>query len=82
MKETSAAGNDQLEGGTGNDVLNGGRGSDLYLFNLGDGQDVINDDNSYANIYGGVDVLRFGAGILATDISVMRCPHSINRGHQ
>ncbi|AOE85918.1 hypothetical protein THL1_3370 [Pseudomonas sp. TCU-HL1] len=68
---TSGAGNDRLEGGTGNDVLNGGRGSDLYLFNLGDGQDVINDDNA-SYIYGGVDVLRFGAGILASDIAVSR----------
>ncbi|MCI0998327.1 calcium-binding protein, partial [Pseudomonas corrugata] len=56
---TAGAGADQLEGGTGNDTLNGGQGSDLYLFNLGDGRDVINDDNlSY--MYGGVDVLRFG----------------------
>ncbi|WP_277576007.1 beta strand repeat-containing protein [Pseudomonas chlororaphis] len=66
---TAGSGADRLEGGTGNDVLNGGRGSDLYLFNLGDGQDVINDDNS---IYSGVDVLRFGAGILAADITASR----------
>ncbi|MCI0998387.1 hypothetical protein HWD95_31285, partial [Pseudomonas corrugata] len=58
---TAGVGDDQLEGGVGNDTLNGGQGSDLYLFSLGDGRDVINDDNlSY--MYGGVDVLRFGTG--------------------
>uniref|UniRef100_UPI000AA834BF calcium-binding protein n=1 Tax=Pseudomonas mediterranea TaxID=183795 RepID=UPI000AA834BF len=59
---TAGSGDDQLEGGTGNDTLNGGAGSDTYVFNLGDGRDVINDDNiSY--YYGGVDILRFGVGI-------------------
>ncbi len=32
---------DMLNGGTGNDHLYGGRGADLYVFNLGDGQDII-----------------------------------------
>ena len=30
-----------LTGGTGNDTLDGGGGSDTYIFNRGDGQDVI-----------------------------------------
>ncbi|GLO53631.1 hypothetical protein PPUN110474_50320 [Pseudomonas putida] len=77
---TAGAGNDRLEGGTGNDVLNGGRGSDLYLFNLGDGQDVINDDNvSY--IYGGVDVLHFGLGINPDDITVSRLGNNVILSH-
>ncbi|WP_277588252.1 calcium-binding protein [Pseudomonas chlororaphis] len=75
---TAGSGADRLEGGTGNDVLNGGRGSDLYLFNLGDGQDVINDDNS---IYSGVDVLRFGAGILAADITASRSGINLMLSH-
>jgi Ca2+-binding RTX toxin-like protein len=77
---TAGSGDDLLEGGTGNDVLNGGQGSDLYLFNLGDGQDVINDDNiSY--YYGGVDVLRFGTGIQAADISASRSGTSLVLSH-
>ncbi|WP_447977250.1 calcium-binding protein [Candidatus Nitrospira bockiana] len=37
-------GNDTLKGSSGNDALNGGAGDDLYLFNLGDGVDVIYDN--------------------------------------
>jgi Ca2+-binding RTX toxin-like protein len=37
-------GYDSLNGGTGNDTLNGGAGNDSYIWNLGDGDDVINDD--------------------------------------
>lgn len=36
-------GNDVLIGGKGNDKLNGGMGNDTYIFNLGDGQDTIQD---------------------------------------
>ncbi|KJZ37687.1 calcium-binding protein, partial [Pseudomonas fluorescens] len=75
---TTGAGNDQLEGGTGNDILNGGAGSDTYLFNLGDGQDVINDSSNYS---GGIDVLKFGAGILASDIAVSRAGNNLVLNH-
>lgn len=36
-------GDDVLIGGKGNDKLNGGMGNDTYIFNLGDGQDTIQD---------------------------------------
>ncbi|MBQ4058616.1 MAG: hypothetical protein IJD40_06775, partial [Lachnospiraceae bacterium] len=39
-------GNDVLTGGTGNDTISGGYGSDTYIFNLGDGEDVINNYDS------------------------------------
>lgn len=39
-------GMDILEGGAGDDELNGGGGSDMYVFNLGDGKDTIQDDGS------------------------------------
>ncbi|WP_306823161.1 calcium-binding protein, partial [Pseudomonas sp. UMAB-40] len=58
-----------LAGGTGNDTLTGGYGADTYLFNLGDGQDTITD-NDPTTI--GKDTLRFGAGILASDIHARR----------
>ncbi|WP_270504047.1 calcium-binding protein [Kluyvera ascorbata] len=61
-------GNDVLAGGTGNDVLDGGLGEDTYLFNLGDGQDVI-DDSSYNPE---TDTLRFGEGLRMEDAVVQR----------
>ena len=36
-------GDDVLTGGKGNDILYGERGSDTYVFNRGDGQDIISD---------------------------------------
>lgn len=62
-------GNDILHGGAGNDVLEGGFGSDTYLFNAGDGQDIIYE--RYTNS-SDVDVLRFGEGIRPEDIRLSR----------
>ncbi len=36
--------NDTIDGGTGDDVLSGGDGSDTYVFEIGDGQDIVDDD--------------------------------------
>ena len=50
--------------GRGDDTIYGGANSDTYVFNLGDGNDTIQD-------YGtGTDVLRFGPGIKPSDIFV------------
>ena len=57
------AGEDVLAGGAGADALTGGSGADRYLFNRGDGADVIEDDGSDS-------VVAFGAGIVAQDLSV------------
>ena len=50
---------DTLEGGLGNDTLNGGDGSDTYIFNRGDGQDII-EDNGFRDtdrvVIGGYDI--------------------------
>jgi len=40
------AANDTLTGGTGDDTLTGGAGNDVYVFNPGDGNDVITDFNT------------------------------------
>ena len=40
------AGDDSLWGGAGNDTLTGGDGSDIFIYNSGDGNDVITDFNS------------------------------------
>ncbi|MDN3224388.1 calcium-binding protein, partial [Pseudomonas nunensis] len=58
-----------LAGGSGNDTLTGGYFADTYLFNLGDGQDAITDYDG-GNL--ATDTLRFGAGILASDIQVQK----------
>jgi VCBS repeat-containing protein len=51
-----------FDGGIGNDTMLGGMQNDTYRFNLGDGQDVIAD-------FGGQDVISFGTGITADDLS-------------
>ncbi len=61
--------NDQLAGGAGNDTLKGYTGSDTYMFNAGDGQDIITEGYSDK---GDVDTLRFGEGVLATDVVMQR----------
>ncbi|RVU35463.1 hypothetical protein EOE67_13890 [Rheinheimera riviphila] len=55
-------------GGTGNDRMEGAHGADTYVYNLGDGNDVIVDKSSYTT----VDKLVFGAGITAANISLQR----------
>jgi Ca2+-binding RTX toxin-like protein len=54
-------GGDTLIGGKDDDILNGGGGDDLYIFNRGDGQDVITDNNGFNRIL-------FGEGITANNI--------------
>ncbi|MGL5838519.1 MAG: calcium-binding protein, partial [Sphingorhabdus sp.] len=53
-------------GGTGDDELAGGLGDTVYLFNRGDGRDIIRESSSSASI----DTLRFGAGIVAANVVV------------
>ena len=62
-------GNDTLFGGSGNDVLAGADGADTYIFNLGDGQDIINnyDPANWMN-----DRLVFGEGINPEDMEIKR----------
>jgi Ca2+-binding RTX toxin-like protein len=57
---------DVIEGGAGNDALRGGAGSDLYLFDTGDGHDLITE----AGKPGEIDVIQLGGGpdVLTTDV--------------
>ena len=64
------SGDDWLTGGAGNDILAGGEGSDTYVFNAGDGQDVI-VDQGYAD-QRDTNILRFGEGVLAENMVVRR----------
>jgi len=60
-----ASGDDTLTGGTGNDLLDGGAGGDRYLFNAGDGVDVIADSGTQ-----GTDTLVFGEGITPDSLTL------------
>ena len=50
----------RLQGDTGDDILIGGAGRDTYIFNRGDGRDTSDNTN----------ILRFGAGISASDVTL------------
>lgn len=60
-------GNDILIGGRGNDRLDGGYGSDRYLFNRGDGQDLI---HAWHHDSRTLDTIDFGAGIAPADVEL------------
>lgn len=70
-------GNDTLIGGTGNDSLRGGAGNDTYIFNLGDGQDTISDNDATV---GNLDTIRLGAGIAVSDIIFKRSGNDLVLG--
>jgi Ca2+-binding RTX toxin-like protein len=62
---------DLIVGAGGDDLLKGGNGSDTYLFDLGDGADIILDHN--VNLFtGNDDVIQFGAEISSGDIVLGR----------
>ncbi|MNZ13767.1 Bifunctional hemolysin/adenylate cyclase precursor [compost metagenome] len=56
-------GDDILVGGTGDDTLVGGEGRDIFIYNKGDGEDTIVEDNG-----GKPNILSFGAGFTDKDI--------------
>ena len=55
---------DVVRGRKGDDVLRGGKGDDVYLWNLGDGNDTIDDVH-------GKSTLKFGAGISRKNLKVV-----------
>ena len=64
----SKSGNDYFYGGKGNDRISGGKGSDTYIFNLGDGQDIIEESANEND----KNIISFGSGILKEDIILKR----------
>lgn len=60
-------GNDTLIGGVGDDSLSGGYGQDVYLYALGDGNDVVNTYSYYNG-----DILRFDSTVSAGSVGVAR----------
>ncbi len=69
---------DYLEGGRGNDILRGGRDGDIYVFNAGDGDDRISDDNDHPtdDPVSKYDLLQFGEGIALEDLQLRRAGES------
>lgn len=61
--------NNTFIGGSGNDTLQGGTGADTYIFNRGDGQDVIDENSPNSNA---IDKIKFGANITQNDIEIVR----------
>ncbi|WP_422365617.1 calcium-binding protein [Pelagibius sp.] len=62
---------DVLDGGAGDDTLIGGEESDLYVFKLGYGKDVIEDNNDNILIEH-TDVVLFGEGIEKDNVTLQR----------
>jgi len=63
---TATGGNSTLAGGFGNDILSGAGGNNTYLYEAGDGHDVIYDTSSAAQ----KGTLRFGSGISADQLQL------------
>jgi len=59
---------DRIKGGAGNDVMVGGAERDTYMFERGDGLDTVDD----AAEDGIGNVLRFGAGIMPSELAFAR----------
>jgi Ca2+-binding RTX toxin-like protein len=58
-------GDNTFIGGTGDDTLKGGTGNDSYIFNLGEGKDIIIEA-------GGLETLICGTGITAQNLSFVK----------
>ena len=61
---------DTIIGGIGNDVLYGYNGNDAYIFNLGDGQDTINDSRD-------TDLIQFDEGITINNLTYARSGNNL-----
>ena len=62
---------DTIDAGAGDDLLVGSEGEDIYQYNLGDGNDII-EDRAYNILSGSLDVLEFGSGITTADVQISR----------
>lgn len=66
------SGNNTFEGKGGDDrLVDNQGGNDTYIYNLGDGNDTIND-------VGGIDTIKFGAGIALENLAFMQTSDNLN----
>ena len=73
------ADNNVLEGGAGNDTIIGSFFRDTYRFNVGDGRDTIQENQTIGATP--IDVLVFGSGIAPADISFLRSGNDMVFSH-
>lgn len=66
---------DVLDGGEGNDYLSGGNDNDTYIFGLGYGNDII-EDNFTDTLSGQVDQVLFNDDVLPAEITFDRMGNS------
>jgi Ca2+-binding RTX toxin-like protein len=71
-------GQDRLTGGVGSDFLAGGKGNDTYIFNLGDGMDVVEDEDTTP---GNLDTMFFGSSVTMAKIAVFRNGSDLQIGY-
>jgi Ca2+-binding RTX toxin-like protein len=69
---TAGDGNDTIIAGAGNDSIEGGYGSDVYVWNLGDGNDTINDYTVSKFSYNQTGVLKLGEGVDPANVELTR----------
>lgn len=69
-------GNDTLTGGLGNDTLDSGTGDNLFRFSLGDGMDIINNNDAT-----GVEIVAFGDSIAPASIALFRNGNNLEIGY-
>ncbi len=69
---SATGGGGTFSGGQGNDTLSGAGGNNIYLYSLGDGTDHVVDTGGLVDADGNPlpNVLRFGDGITAADLSL------------
>jgi Ca2+-binding RTX toxin-like protein len=68
---TGHNGIDYFVGGAGNDTLDGNGGSDTYMFNIGNGLDIVTDTS------GTNDMILMGAGITASNVRLENSSNSL-----
>ena len=71
-------GNDTLNSGAGNDTLNGGIGNDWYRFALGDGQDLIQENDSTS---GNLDTVRFNNTVNKSNVAFFMLNGNLQMGY-
>ncbi|MFC2953151.1 cadherin domain-containing protein [Marinicaulis aureus] len=64
------AGNDSITGGAGDDVMNGGDGSDVFVYEMGDGSDVISGGAGWTDIIDLNDGATMSLGEYGSDWTV------------